>query len=324
MREKIAAIVITYNRKVLLMNCMAALLTQSRPPDMIYVIDNASTDGTEGAFQKIGYMEHSAIRYERLSQNIGGSGGFAVGIERSFRDGYDYLWLMDDDAEPKAEALERMIPFVGREDISAIANLKVDSEGNVQYNHLGRISWSPFRNLVKPISAAEYENKESVEIQFSSFVGLLVNRRAVERVGMPCRDFYIHFDDTEFCLRLLDAGKILLIPSSVIVHNSPRVFPARKRFLVFSAAPLSLEVAIFKYYGDRNCTWTVKEHGGFGRPWALIWAFVHAAKWTLKATLFERDHYWTRLYIIFRAYWDGLTNRFDNDLPRRALAKLAK
>lgn len=324
MEKSVAAIVVTYNRKALLMDCLAALLAQSRQLDIIFILDNASTDGTGEQLRDCGYLAHPRIRYQHMSQNLGGAGGFRKGMECAFQDGYDYLWIMDDDVEPKPDALERMIPFVWREDISALANLKIDPDGNFQPASLGTFTWSPFRDLVKSISPGDYENKQSVEIQFSSFVGLLVSRRSIEQVGLPHPDFFIHGDDCEYCCRLLQAGRILLIPDSVIIHNSPRVFPVRKRLLMLSAAPATLQFSCLKYYGDRNFTWTVKKHSRFGWLWAVIWAGTHVVKRTLKATLFERDHYWTRLHIIFRSYWDGLTDRFDNEFPRRILAEKRK
>ncbi len=320
MQQSIAAVVVTYNRKSLLMNCLTALLDQSRKPDAIYIIDNASTDGTGEMLHDRGYIDHPGIRYKRMPENLGGAGGFSKGMEFAFQDGYDYLWIMDDDVEPRPDALEHMIPFLMRKDVSALANLKVDPDGSVQYFHLGTITWHPLRDLVKPISQCDFENKQSVDVQFSSFVGLLVSRRAIEQIGMPRSDFFIHCDDFEYCMRLLEAGKILLIPDSVIIHNSPHAVPTVKRVLMLSAYPQNLRASCFRYYGDRNRTWTVKQYCGFGWLGAAVWAGAHVAKQTLKATLFERDHYWTRLHVILRAYWDGLTDHFDNRFPVNVLA----
>ena len=315
MQKTIAAVVVTYNRKVLLVDCLTALLSQGRQPDIIYVIDNASTDGTSDYIKERGFLENPRIRYLPLAENLGGAGGFRNGMERAFLDGYDYLWIMDDDAEPKLDALERMMPFVSQDDISALANLKIDSDGEAQIFHLGNITWNPFVDLVKPLSSKDYANKQSLDIQFSSFVGLLISRRAIELKGLPRSDFYIHCDDFEYCVRLLDAGKMLLIPDSVIVHNSPRAIPARKKFLMLSAAPDTLKASCLRYYGERNSTWVVKTYSPIGWFGAVLWAATHIVKRTVKATLFERDHYWTRLYVLFRAYIDGLISHFDNSFP---------
>ncbi|GGH14951.1 glycosyltransferase family 2 protein [Silvibacterium dinghuense] len=319
MEKTIAAVVVTYNRKVLLGSCLNALLSQTRLPKMVYVIDNASTDGTKQYIKELGYLENPRIRYVPLARNLGGAGGFRSGMEIAVRDGYDYLWIMDDDAEPKLDALERMMPFVAREDISALANLKVDSDGAPQIYHLGNITWNPFVDLVKPLSPTDYANKQSLDIQFSSFVGLLISRRAIELKGLPRSDFYIHCDDFEYCVRLNHVGQMLLIPDSVIVHNSPRAIPARKRFLMLTAAPDTLKASCFRYYGERNSTWVVKTYSPLGWLGAFLWATTRIARRTIKATIFERDHYWTRLHVLIRGFTDGLISHFDNSFPTQII-----
>lgn len=319
MPKTIAAIVVTYNRKVLLGNCLNALLSQTSLPDMVYVIDNASTDGTLDYIRDLGYLDNPRIHYVLLAKNLGGAGGFRSGMDVAVRDGYDYVWVMDDDAEPKLDALERMMPFVARDDVSALANLKIDSEGQPQIYHLGNITWNPFVDLVKPLSPKDYANRQSLEIQFSSFVGLLISKRAIELKGLPREDFFIYCDDFEYCVRLNDAGKVLLIPDSVIVHNSPRVISPRKKFLLFSAAPDTLKLSCLRYYGERNSTWVVKTYSPIGWFGAVLWAATRIVRRTVKATLFERDHYWTRLHILLRGFTDGLVSRFDNSFPNQVM-----
>ncbi|ULH17600.1 glycosyltransferase (plasmid) [Deinococcus sp. KNUC1210] len=62
-----AAIVVTYNRRALLVQCLERLLSQTLPLERIYVIDNASTDGTAEVIPA-----HERIEYLRLSDNLGG------------------------------------------------------------------------------------------------------------------------------------------------------------------------------------------------------------------------------------------------------------
>lgn len=320
MQKTIAAVVVTYNRKVLLGYCLNALLSQTRLPEMVYVIDNASTDGTGDYIKELGYLENLRVCYVPLSENLGGAGGFRSGMERASRDGYDFLWIMDDDAEPRLDALERMMPFVSQEHVSAIANLKVDPDGTPQIFHLGTIRWNPFVDLVKPLTAKDYENKQYLHIQFSSFVGLLISKRAIEKIGLPRTDFYIHADDFEYCVRLNEVGKIVLVPDSVVVHNSPRPVQARKRFLMLTAVPDTFKASCFRYFGERNSTWVVKNYSPIGWLGAVLYAANRMVKRAVKVTIFEHDHYWTRLYVIFRGYMDGLTSNFDNAFPSKVFS----
>ena len=134
---KICAVVVTYNRKDLLVECLEALRRQTGPLDAIYIIDNASTDGTPELLRSRGYRDGAVIenpldgseiiiRYVRLPVNTGGAGGFHEGVKRAFHDGYDWIWLMDDDVEPEEYTLEKLLRASERipEDISAVAPVR--------------------------------------------------------------------------------------------------------------------------------------------------------------------------------------------------------
>lgn len=324
MNKPIAAVVVTYNRKVLLLECLDALLNQDHPLDALYVIDNASTDGTPELLRDREYMNNPKISYHRMETNLGGAGGFRNGLDVAFRDGHEWIWIMDDDAIPKADALMQMVPFLDSQGVCALANLKIDSEGEVQCSHLGKTTWNPLAcDLIKPISPLEYESKDLVDIEFASFVGLLVNREAIQRVGFPKQEFFIHYDDFEYCLRLRRVGKIALVPNSVIIHKSPRPFHARKHVLFLSAVPQNIRSHCFQYYSNRNRTWTVKEYARIGYFGAIAWAIAHFARQVVKSTLFEHDNYLLRVYVLFKAHLDGLIDRFDNSFPSRVAKSMA-
>ena len=90
-KEKIAAVVVTYNRKELLKECLDALLAQTHPLDSIILIDNASTDGTPEFLKEKGFLDNPKIDYVRLSENSGGAGGFYEGMKRGYEKGFDWV-----------------------------------------------------------------------------------------------------------------------------------------------------------------------------------------------------------------------------------------
>ena len=104
----IAAVVVTYNRKELLTECLTAIAEQTRIPDTILIIDNASTDGTEEMFAKDGVFDNALFDYQKMESNLGGAGGFYEGIRRAFNNGADWIWIMDDDTIPSKTALEEI------------------------------------------------------------------------------------------------------------------------------------------------------------------------------------------------------------------------
>jgi len=133
MKDSVCAVVVTYNRKSLLIECLEALKSQTRPVQAIYLIDNASTDGTPEYLLEKGFikdllnkklkepwekeyeinnvLDGNSIKlfYLRMHENTGGAGGFYEGVKRGYEKGYDWLWLMDDDTIPTKSALENSL-----------------------------------------------------------------------------------------------------------------------------------------------------------------------------------------------------------------------
>ena len=95
MDKLVAAIVVTYNRKNLLLENIECLKQQSESDKLdIIIIDNASTDGTESALQP--YILDKSVIYINTGSNLGGAGGFNFGISYAAKKQYKYLWIMDD------------------------------------------------------------------------------------------------------------------------------------------------------------------------------------------------------------------------------------
>src|SRR5215208_4045769 len=99
----VAAVVVTYNRRVLLVECLAALARQTHAVDRIVVVDNASTDGTPDA------VAEADADLLRLRRNGGGAEGFHYGVREALAEEPEWIWLMDDDCEPADDALECLL-----------------------------------------------------------------------------------------------------------------------------------------------------------------------------------------------------------------------
>ncbi|MEY4573741.1 MAG: hypothetical protein RLZ10_3047, partial [Bacteroidota bacterium] len=208
--QSIAAVVVTYNRKVLLIECLKALLNQQQSLNRIFLIDNASTDGTPELLKEEGLLDHPLIDYVRLSQNTGGAGGFHEGIKLAHEGGYDWIWVMDDDAEPKVNALFNLLagmPLDGHLNYSGICGKVMGLDGEPQYANRG-----VFDPGFGPRALSKNSVLDEQEISYASFVGLLINAKAVNLIGYPKSEFFIWFDDVEYCQRMIKYGPILYRP----------------------------------------------------------------------------------------------------------------
>jgi GT2 family glycosyltransferase len=219
-KNTIAVVVVTFNRKKLLAENIAALLQQTLLPDKIYIVNNQSTDGTEFLLQSLGYLQHPLIRYILLEKNIGGAGGFYEGMKAAYDDGYEWIWVMDDDAEPTPTALEKLIKTQGaltQTHVGILASTVVLPNKGICYVHRRRFDQRYLKEI--PCPNSEYQ-KEYFEIDIISFVGTLIRRDVIQEVGLPAKEYFISFDDTEYSLRVREKlWTILNVSESVILHK---------------------------------------------------------------------------------------------------------
>lgn len=208
---KVAAVIVTYNRKDMLIQCLRHIFAQDYNVDII-LIDNASTDGTR---ELILSMRDDRIRYYNTGANLGGAGGFSFGIKKGYELGYEYCWLMDDDTLPRMNALSSMLNKIQKIDASYVCSRAVWTDGTAcSMNTPPNAKRGCFYN----------ENAldlHLVEIQGCSFVSCLVSMKCVKKVGLPIKEFFIYGDDVEFSRRLETVAKGYLDLDSIVTHAMP-------------------------------------------------------------------------------------------------------
>jgi rhamnopyranosyl-N-acetylglucosaminyl-diphospho-decaprenol beta-1,3/1,4-galactofuranosyltransferase len=213
---RVAAIVVSYNRRTLLQECVEALLAQTRPVDAIYVVDNGSNDGSREYLAAV-EAKHDRVVVVLSESNTGGAGGFATGIRTAFSKGYDWYWLMDDDAEPMPDALEQLMVSqeAARSDVVALCGAVFGIDRRVQFWHQG--TFDERMRLIAP--KPEYHAADSFKTDYMSFVGACIRHDAIRRVGFPAHEYFVWNDDVEYTARLSGIGELRCVTASHMTHK---------------------------------------------------------------------------------------------------------
>ncbi|WP_083259570.1 glycosyltransferase family 2 protein [Cellulosimicrobium cellulans] len=210
----VVAVVVAYDRRDLLVESLDALGSQSRPPDAVVVVDNASHDDSA-----VVAAEHPVeATVLELPRNTGGAGGFAVGIAHAVEAlGADLVWLMDDDTIPSPTALAELL--AAREaypgPVALLGSRVVWHDGREHPMNTPRR-----RPGASGEQVTRAERAGAVPVRSSSFVSMLVDARAVRHHGLPVADYFIWNDDFEYSARLLRRGTGLHVPGSVVEHRT--------------------------------------------------------------------------------------------------------
>lgn len=109
--NKILAVVVTYNRLELLKRCIKGLQSQTLKDFDILIVNNGSTDGTKE------WIDSLSKEILRIHQgNLGGAGGFYAGQKYGYDNGYEWIWMMDDDGVPDSNQLSELLKVAERYD----------------------------------------------------------------------------------------------------------------------------------------------------------------------------------------------------------------
>lgn len=313
-KEKIAAVVVTYNRKELLKECLDALLNQTFSVDSIILIDNASTDGTFEFLKKNKYLDNLKVDYFRLSENTGASGGFHDGVKIGYEKGFDWLWLMDDDAEPNIKSLE--ILMENKKDNCVLSPLKILKNGQILTTHIGFTNYlNLFKKFVFPVDENKINNIQ--EISFTSFIGPLIPKSLISKVGYPDPKFFLYLDDFEYCIRISQIGKIILIPESLIIHKEEHFSQNNRKKFLWRVSQPRMDILQYwrMYYGLRNLIYLAKKYqvSKINFLYDLITLLV---KTVIGIFIYNDDCKFARIGLIIRAVKDGFSDNLGgNVLP---------
>lgn len=277
MRTKYAVIIVTYNRELLLRECIDNVKNQIIVPDSIIIVNNASTDGTYE------YLEELTKKSElfdiiHLSKNTGGAGGFAKGIECALQKDVDSVLIIDDDAMIEKDYMQKILQIrLQNPQYRAFA-------GTVKINE--RIDTFHRRNLQKAglisRNCKEWEyGQPSFACDIASFCGMVVDTGLIRQIGLPHAEYFIWYDDTEYSLRIHQYSKILVVTAAVLNHKTSQNVILHPRRYDWK-----------DYYAVRNRLLMVREHGNFiDRMVNFIDLFIHIIFRNWIFAIIKRDNY---------------------------------
>lgn len=244
--NKYAIVIVTYNRKQLLQECVEKAYRQTIPAQSIIIIDNASTDGTQTYLEELA-AESTIYDIIQLPQNIGGAGGFSKGIERVLQKDVESVLLIDDDAMLEKDYMEKLLK--AREthpDYQAFAGT-VKVNDTIDTFHRRDVSRPGlfFKNCEE-----EKYNQPHFACEIASFCGMLVDITLIREIGLPHAEYFIWHDDAEYSLRIKEHSKFLVITDAILNHKTKPASITGKRKYDWR-----------EYYAVRNRILMVREHG---------------------------------------------------------------
>ena len=246
---RVGVVIVTWNKKDYVLQLLDDLAAHPYPNWTVLVVDSHSSDGTLEALA----ARHPWVNVLPLPDNLGGSGGFNAGLRAMLQEkDLDYVWLLDNDVSLEPGALETLVETLeARPDAGVAGSHMIQMDNDGVTNEIGGDVDLALGRLILHHhgSLARFHRDEIYDVDYVAACSLLVRFSVLRQVGL-WDDFFIHYDDVDWCLRIRAAGhRILACAASRIRHMSARVKP----------------VTWVLYYDIRNMLYLRRKHMVF-RP----------------------------------------------------------
>ncbi len=273
--SRVAVIVVNWRRATLTLECLAALRQSRGVAWHLYIVDNASGDDSVERLSDLG----PDVTLLVSATNSGWSGGNNLGVRAALAAGHDRIFLLNNDALVEPETLSVLsacldgmgaeLPVLGPVHVDpqrqnfTFAGATTDPATGMPTHVEGPISGLPDRDLI--------------ESAYVKGAGLFAHRRHFDEIGFFDDDFYLNYDEADWCYRARAAGfRNLIVPASVIVHEGAATIGAQSALMTYFLVRNQL------LFGEKHCTlaqrarflrhlqWKARHLEG-GRPWLSTW-----------------------------------------------------
>jgi GT2 family glycosyltransferase len=276
----VLVIIVTWNKKAYVVDLLQSLQRLSYPVERldVVVVDNASSDGTAEVLKR----DFPVVHVIENSENLGGTGGFNTGLQYAFAQPegkYDYLWLLDNDVQVHRNALAELVTILEPEQDVAVAGStmmqlttpwRINEMGAFVDLHRGSLLLNRHREDVPGLKGRSLEELHGMDIDLSGYLedcrpsmdveyiaaASLLIRSWVAREAGIWDDYFIHYDDVEWCLRIARMGHRIMVSARSLIWHLPAEYKVPTWIL---------------YYDNRNVQYLLEKHAPENVPGLRRW-----------------------------------------------------
>jgi len=281
--------------------CLDSLVGLTYPNHKIIFLDYISDESFLNAIGNI-YCDVSIVS---LDENLGYAGNNNVGINVALKRGADWVFLLNDDIIMNPKCLTKLVN-AGENDleIGVVGPLVYHfDEPHVIQSAGGLLSkyWESIHLGKNELDQGQYNETQPVE--WISGCAILVRREAIEQAGMLDQNYFMYWEETEWCIRINRAGwKIINVPQAKIWHKGvQRDYQPKPSFT---------------YYGTRNHLLTLAKHKAPIRARIFTWLQLLRTllSWSIKPKWRDkREHrnaMWKGMFDFLRKHFGQWSSSF--------------
>ena len=287
---RIHIIVVNWNQPENTVACLRSIATIEGIDPRVILVDNGSSDDSVARVSK----EFPEVEIIRSPTNLGYGPGANLGIKQALAEDTNAIFFLNNDTIIDRHILISLLPHMA-DDVGLLApliyyetpNNKIWSLGG-NTNPLTLEKSNPGKNTI------DHGNWQSViERDFVPGTAILVPRKTIDTVGIFDENFWMYYDDADYCERVRRTGlRILVIPEAKVWHK-------------IAASSGGRDSPNERYWMARSSILFFKKHS---RPWQWIFIIPYrlGSAFRTSLRLLRRQS-----FPAFSAYWRGLIDGFQ-------------
>jgi len=194
--DAVVAVVVTRHRRELLADSLKIISAQTRPVDHLVVVDNGPDQSAREVVETCGLP----TTYLASHRNLGGAGGFALGMLHALSMGAGWIWLADDDGRPADEHVLEVL--LGEAESRGLAEVSpvvanIDSPEKLAFPLRRGLTWK---------RSADELGEDFLPGIASLMNGALFRASTLDVVGVPDLRLFFRGDEVELHRRLVRSG----------------------------------------------------------------------------------------------------------------------
>lgn len=218
--KALGIVICNYNKKDYCLRCIQSVLDSDFKDYDIFVVDNASSDGSSEAVRN---RYGDRVTLLQNTENLGGSGGFNTGIRKVCSLGYPYLMCLDNDAQLDSHAITALYEFLEAHPEVGMAGSKVFHEGQPEYIQQYGLNINFQKFCAETLYCDQLDGSEIPPVVLCDTVAacsVMLPVKVVNEVGAMPEDNFIYWDDMEWGYRIKQAGyQVAAVGASIAYHE---------------------------------------------------------------------------------------------------------
>ena len=282
----VTIIIVAWNQLEKTLACLETVVALEYPDFRVLLVDNGSEPPLAGAVS----VRFPSVETLRLPANLGFAGGYNAGLRRGLESDSRHFLLLNNDTLLEPDVLAKLAAEIERAPDIGLVTAKIYYAADPRRIWTTGANFDIFLDL-KDSGAGQSDVgqwDEPRDVDFAPFCALLVRREVIERVGLLDEEFFLYYEDMDYCRRARAAGwRVRYCATARVLHD-------------VSASSGGRDSPMERYWMAQSSGRYFRKHGRGPRLLLIIpFRLLSAVKMTARLLAAgKRD--------ALRAYWRGL------------------